>query len=96
MFKVNLNLSIFIKTKNHETNTVLTLLIDTGAEISLLKAKAKEYNNINFSNISNITGIGQGTIQSIGTVDLDIRIQDVLVPHEFHVVPENFPIPCDG
>lgn len=96
MFKINLNLSIFIKTKNHETNTVLTLLIDTGAEISLLKAKAKEYNNINFSNISNITGVGQGTIQSIGTVDLDIRIQDVLVPHEFHVVPENFPIPCDG
>jgi len=78
------------------TNSWVTLLIDTGAEISLLKCRNNNLNDLNPKNTTNISGIGQGTIQSLGTLHLEMCIANAAIPYEFHIVPDNFPIPGDG
>jgi len=78
------------------TNSWVTLLIDTGAEISLLKCRNNNLNDLNPKNTTNISGIGQGTIQSLGTLHLEMCIANAAIPYEFHIVPNNFPIPGDG
>lgn len=91
-----MSLSIFVKIYDGESNNLLTLLVDTGADISLLKQTSIEYKKINKYKITTISGIGEGTIQSLGTTHLELCNKYYFIPHEFHVVHENFPIPCDG
>lgn len=71
-------------------------MVDTGADISLIKLAHFKVNEINTNNISTLSGIGQGKIRSIGTTHFDLRYKKYLIPHTFHVVDDDFPIPCDG
>lgn len=48
--------------------------------------------NRNKSNKTNIAGIGQGTIQSIGQASIDLLFDK----HDFQIVHNEFSIPCDG
>lgn len=85
-----------MKAKNNFSNNILTLLVDTGADISLLKQFNKEYSQLIKSNTTIISGIGEGTTKSFGSIDLDLQIDKFLIPHDFQVVDRNFRIPCDG
>lgn len=67
MYNFNLNLSIFIQIKIAHTNTIITLLVDTGADISLIKNNQIALEQINTKQITTLSGIGQGKIKSIGT-----------------------------
>ena len=52
--------------------------------------------NINTNRIRTLSGIGQGKIRSIGSIHFDLKFENYLIPHDFHVVRDDFPIPCDG
>ena len=77
-------------------NIPITLLVDTGADVSLIKNDNFSDNQINTNRITTLSGIGQGKIRSIGTTFFDLKFKNCLIPHYFHVVHNDFPIPCDG
>lgn len=56
----------------------------------------EQYKNIDRNNTTNLSGIEKGVVKSLGTIDLDLKIGDFLVPHIFYIVHESFPIQCDG
>ena len=71
-------------------------MIDTGADISVLKDNSDTFNDINIDNKINIQGINQGLIQSKGLTSLEIQTTKYIIPHNFHIVESTFSIPCDG
>lgn len=85
-----------MKARNTITNNIITFLVDTGADISLLNQSNREYSQLIDPYYTIISGIGKGTIKSLGSMQLDLKIEIFLIPHEFQVVHRNFPIPCDG
>lgn len=93
---MNLNLSSFINIHISTNNNLTTLLVDTGADISLIKVNALSSLKFNPKNIIQISGIGKGNIQSLGTVQIDLVVGNFLIPHEFHVVSDTFPMPFQG
>ena len=87
---------MFVKIKNLNSGNVLTFLVDTGADISLIKVINSEHSSVNAQNKTTITGIGEGSISSIGSAPLELHIENIVITHNFHVVSNDFPIPCDG
>lgn len=75
----------------------VTLLVDTGADISLFKrTKINPGQDINrFDNIK-IKGVTDGLTYSIGRTETQLYIDDFVLDHTFHIVDNNFPIPSDG
>ncbi|KAI4472232.1 hypothetical protein M0802_017030 [Mischocyttarus mexicanus] len=74
-------------------NTPVTLLIDTGSQLNLIKEHlltpgttiTEPYN-------LPLQGIGEGTVRTLGTVTLEIFSRTAL----FHIVPRSMPTPGDG
>lgn len=96
MYNINLNLSLFVQLYINNSDTLITLLVDTGADISLIKANFIPSYWINRQETIDLIGIGKGKIRSIGTTSFRVRFKNYMIPHVFHVVQEDFPIPCDG
>lgn len=40
--------------------------------------------------------MGQRTMQSLGTLDLEMCVANATIPYEFHIVLDNFRIPKDS
>lgn len=95
---MDLSLSNFVVVQTSMTdNRKITLLVDTGADISLFKNfKISPKQFINEYNISNIKGITDGSTSSLGTTNTQIFINNYAINHSFHIVEQNFPIPADG
>ncbi|KAI4476475.1 hypothetical protein M0804_013546 [Polistes exclamans] len=71
----------------------VTLIIDTGAEVNLLKKNCiKPLTKIDRTDLLQLTGITLEKQSTLGTLVIRIFGDDVL----FHVVDENFPIYFDG
>ncbi|KAI4477024.1 hypothetical protein M0802_014790 [Mischocyttarus mexicanus] len=74
-------------------NTPVTLLIDTGSQLNLIKEHlltpgttiTEPYN-------LPLQGIGEGTVRTLGTVTSEIFSRTAL----FHIVPRSMPTPGDG
>lgn len=77
-------------------DSVLILLVDTGADISVIKTGQVGNTSINLNDITSLHGIGAGITYTLGKVITELRIKNLLVKHEFHVVSDEFPIPSDG
>lgn len=74
-----------------------TFLLDTQAEISIIKSHVvSEDVPYDINTLINIKGITNDTIESMGLINADLFLDDFLVSHDFHVVPESFLIPADG
>lgn len=76
-----------------------SFLVDTGADISLIKlrqlkdnTKCYENNPISLKGIDN----NSSPISTICCTFIDIMIENQLINHCFHVVHDDFPIPFDG
>lgn len=52
--------------------------------------------NIDSSNISYINGIGNGSIETLGSVEATLRFNNLSFKHVFQLVDENFSIPSSG
>lgn len=92
IFNFKLNLSNFVKFTIN--NSIKTFLIDTGADISVIKIS--QVNEINKRNVIKISGITQGCESTLGTSNLTVFHNHFAFEKAFHVVEDNFPIPTDG
>lgn len=83
--------------KTNISNTPLTFLIDTQADISLIKYSSIFQNlKLNQNNIINIKGITQDVIQSMGSLRGELICQNYSLNIFLHVVPNSFDIAVDG
>lgn len=72
-------------------------LVDTQADISVFKSTAIAGTvEVDGKNIINIKGITHDSIKTLGTLQINIYTENDILGHEFHVVPEQFNIDCDG
>lgn len=80
--------------------TNLHLLIDTEAEISILKKStfrnAIKRHELHTGEQIFIKGITEQRQQAIGYVILPIKFNDKTFEHKFHIVKDDFPLPCNG
>lgn len=77
--------------------TDCTLLVDTGADISLFKRNKINPNQIiNQANLCTMKGITNGFTKSLGTTNTTLSINGEEIECQFHIVDNNFPIPSDG
>lgn len=79
-------------------NSVCTLLVDSGADISIFKTdKILTNHNINYKVKTRITGITEGEIETMAITETVLNFGNgIRVNHSFHLVDANFPILTDG
>ena len=86
---------MLLKTTLHDSAS--TFLLDTGSEISIFKKNCFiDFNELDNTDIFNLQGIGEGKIPTIGAISATIFLNNCELQHKFHIVEENFPIPCEG
>lgn len=92
-----------VKTNNinmkTDDNVVVNMFIDSGAEVSLIKKSSlKSFSVINTEGIIGLNGISQAnTVSTLGTCEINIKLKpDLSIKHEFHIVPDDFPIGNSG
>ena len=75
-----------------------TLLVDTGADVSILKSNViSESELVNINETCSITGITEQKLETIGTISTDIICPDnVLIKQKFQLIADEFPLPTDG
>ena len=84
--------NVELKSKHIKNNSGI-FVVDTGAELNLIKRKKiKPDTDINFQVKFHLFGIVQEGVKTAGEVNLDINGVSCL----FQIVPNNFPINCDG
>lgn len=97
VFTLDLSFSNFIVVFCKMTNSNITLLIDTGADISVFKRTKIRFDQmITTSNRCKIRGVTKGIQDTIGTTETNISIDEYTLNHTFHIVSNEFPIPSDG
>lgn len=52
--------------------------------------------DIDTSESIDVVGVIKTPIQSLGTVLINIFVDNLIIAHTFHVMPNHFNIPCDG
>lgn len=98
IYHTSSNFTDCIKTFCNNNNKIYTFLIDTGSEISLLKAtdtSELRANNISFEQCK-LTGITSNEIISHLSATLTLNFENELIPHNFKIVDNSFPIKADG
>lgn len=93
---MNLNLYSYLPCRTSLNDRRLTLLVDTGADISVLKLGQILNGQIDETTTTQLSGVGQGLTTTLGKIHTDLKIEELLIPHSFHVVEDDFPIPSDG
>lgn len=94
---MNLVAANFICVKLEMTSQHATLLIDTGADISVFKENLVSKNQIFYPQQKcTVSGITNEKIQSIGITHTNIEINGMQIPVSFQIVNNDFPIPTDG
>ena len=86
------NLLQYIEIKSLYANRPYQLLVDSGAQLNIIKKSEIPEQMMDTNQRIFITGITNNPIQTLGTVCLYINN----LPFEFHVAPESFSIRYDG
>jgi len=77
-------------------NTKIKLLIDTGADISLIKKDIIPENLLFENDICRINGISDKEIISLGVSNLTLYLEDQKFKHKFYVINEEINLNTDG
>lgn len=87
----------FVNIDCNISNETCTFLVDSQADISVIKLSSLT-NDFYYdtSEIIRIKGVTNGTISSLGTVMVDLHIENTTIEHKFHLVPDEMAIPTDG
>lgn len=84
-----------IKTNINEND--LTFLLDTQADVSILKIDAlQKYLHIDTENSIQLKGITDEYISSHGSQIVDLHFDHIKIKYKFQIVDEKFPIPAHG
>lgn len=96
-FFINTHSTDFVRIFASFSDSPITFLLDTQAEISLIKTSAiSDRNLIDKSTRISLKGITNEVISSLGLLAAELDFNNHLVQHDFHVVSSNFPIPAQG
>ena len=83
--------------KNQTKVSIVTLFLDTGSDISLIKLNAvKNRDTINIQSTKMLLGITNNPIQTLGEIKLEFLINNKVLMFPFQIVPDNFPIESEG
>lgn len=97
IYTMNLDYSDFVDLNCTIAKNTCSFLIDTQADISVIKVNALKINTpIDKTEIINIRGITDKVMKSVGVVYTDIFLDNQTLEHKFHVVTESINIPCEG
>lgn len=80
------------------SDSVNLLLVDTGADVSILKPGKIFANQIvDTNNKCTITGINKISVDTLGSITTSIRLnEETELMHKFQIVHQEFPITADG
>lgn len=95
IFKFGNELSDFIVVNSSSSDQKLIILVDSQADISIIKLSAlKKIVKIDNNEVVIMRGITNETISSMGSCFVNISIQNLSIEHKFHVVSDEFPMPA--
>uniref|UniRef100_A0A1Y1L2Y9 RNA-directed DNA polymerase n=2 Tax=Photinus pyralis TaxID=7054 RepID=A0A1Y1L2Y9_PHOPY len=101
LLQISIILFKFFFLKINAVGATSSFLVDTGADISVIKISKISQNYPKYPKKCTIHGVTASTIQSTFAIttniflDVDNRVEHE-VEHEFHIVSDDFPIPADG
>lgn len=94
---INLNIikednELHINIPTNVTNKNLNLIIDSAADISLVRAdQLIESSKINTKNRTRLTGIALDShVYSLGTIKMNIIYDNIQITHDFHVISNSY------
>lgn len=96
-FNLNYNDYITVEVNINNRTQICNFLVDTQADVCVIRQASIPYDTfLNTAKIINIRGITNDSLQSFGTTDIGLYMANDFIIHEFHVVPDDFNIYCDG
>lgn len=97
VYTLNPNYADFVQLNLFNKNNPYTFLVDSQADISLVKISCLNPNIIlNENEKISITGITTFSIQTLRTIHTQLTISNFSIPQIFHVVNDDFNIPSNG
>lgn len=94
---INSKLSDFINVPTNLSKENCLFLTDSEADVSIIKIGYLENSmSKNTNEIIPIRGITQEKLFTLGSIMMDIQIENAIFEHKFHLVNNNFPIPTHG
>lgn len=90
------NLANYISAKIAHADSSINFLLDTGADISIIK-KGVIDEDLELENlVCRIKGVTASDIYTLGTIDTYLLIENEYIKQKLHVVPNNFAIDTDA
>lgn len=94
---MNLSFSDFVKIPSNLNNSVCTFLLDTQAEVSVIKISSLHKKiPIDSSDYIYIKGVTDHLIRSLGSINVELYFPTQTLCQHLYVVPDNFNMPSDG
>lgn len=94
---MNLNYADYIELNTNATDNTTYFLVDTQADICIIKKKSiKDNLTLDVNDIVEVTGVTKQPIYSLGSLKIQLFIENLTITHKFHIMPNNFNIPSDG
>lgn len=89
--------SDYIEVKTNISDENLSLLVDSQADVCVIKQNGLHLDiEIDTTDVIEITGVIKTPIYSLGTVNIKFFVNNLIITHKFHVMPNHFNIPSDG
>lgn len=97
ILSINNEMTDLISVSSPQADKNLLLLIDTEAQISVMKkSMLKKELSIDTNDIISLKGITDEIQLSLGSVDIILIFEHLSIRHKVHVVPDDFQIPAHG
>lgn len=97
IYTMNLNFADYIELKTNVSENNIYFLVDSQADISVIKLNSLNGKyKINVSEQIEIRGVVPTPIKSLGCINIELFIENFIIIHKFHVMPNDFNIPCDA
>lgn len=96
IFHMNLNFSDYVQINTSVMNES-QCMVDSQADICALKLGSLNGNYaLDTSDIISISGVVKTPISSLGSLNIEMYFGSLTITHKFHIMPDEFNIPCDG
>lgn len=97
IYNCNINYSNFVTLKLETCDKTVTLIVDTGADVSIIKETTLKYDTDIYVNQNCIiNGVTDGKLQTICCTYTNVLLNNFKIPHTFQAVTKDFPIFADG
>lgn len=97
VYNCNINYLNFATLKIETCDKPVILIVDTGADVSIIKENTLKYDTDIYVNQNCIiNGVTDGKLQTIGCTYTNVILNNFKIPHTFQAATKDFPIFADG